>query len=331
MVEQKRYIHWQQRLREQGPRLLIPVLSLALILSTAQGVARLSWRLFDLIRPSQERVTATTGAGPVGSKAIVRPEKATPDQELMKLHLFGQAGRMPVAAQPNSRDLPQTTLRLTLIGVIFNTSPEKAVAIIQEKESTEEAAIYGVGDQLPGNSVLRAIQTDRVILVRAGNQEILPLDEGSAPAAGIAGRNKQKTEGATRQRKTRRQPNELPHLDGDDDGASMNIDRGDLNKRLANLKTLGSEIKTEPYQVAGAQQGYQLQAGEGSDLLGQLGLMDGDVLTEVNGMPLRSSADVMQAYKEMKDAEKIQVQFLRDGIQQTMEFNIGQLQDVVKQ
>ncbi len=339
MVEKKRYIHWQQRFREQGPQLLIPILSLALILATAHGAARLSWRLFDLIRPSQEKVIATTGVKHNGSADTFLSEKATPDKELIALHLFGQASGMPGAAQPAPRHLPQTTLNLALIGVIYNSSPEKGVAIIQEKDSTEEADIYGVGDQLPGNSVLREIQTDRVILVRAGNQEVLPLDEGSlAPAAGTANENKPTVEvprrGGMRARgmKARRNQQPIqPHDNGDDDGASMNIDRGYLNQRLANLKTLSSEIKTEAYQVGGDQQGYRLQAGDGSTLLGQLGLKNGDVLTEVNGMPLRSSADVMQAYKELKNAENIQVQFIRDGTEQTMDFNIGQIQNVVKQ
>jgi general secretion pathway protein C len=298
--------------------MLIPLISLMLILSTAQGAARLSWRLFDLVRPIPERLAARHD----GSDEIVRPERAAPDKELMDLHLFGQAGRMTVATLPDSRDLPQTSLRLALIGVIFSSSPEKSVAIIKEKESTEEAAIYGVGDQLPGNSMLREIHTDRVILVRAGNHEMLPLDEGSpAPAAGIAKGNRPKAGGPKRRIGTRNQPPIQPR----GDGASLNIERDYLNQRLTNLNSLASEIKAEVYQVGGDQQGYRLQAGSSSELLGQLGLQNGDILTEVNGMPLRSNADVMQAYKEMKNAEKLQIQFLRNGIQQTMEYTIGQI------
>jgi len=331
MVEQQRYIHWQQRLREQGPQLLILLLSLVLILSTAQSAARLSWRIFDLVRPIHERSITTTDTGHDGSNNIVRPEKVTLEKKLMDLHLFGQAGRMTAATGADSRDLPQTTLHLTLIGVIFSSSPENAVAIIMKKDSTDEAVIYGVGDQLPGNSVLREIQPDRIILTRAGNQEILLIDEGlstpSTPATGKFPKIRptvQRPQSRMKARGMKARRNQAPIRPGDDDGASLNIDRTFLNEKITNLPSLASEIHAEPYQVAGDQQGFRLQAGGSSALLSQLGLKNGDVLTEVNGMPLRSNADVMKAYKEMKNAEKFQVQFLRNGTQQSMEYNIGQ-------
>lgn len=332
MVEQKRYIYWQQRLREQGPQILIPLLSLMLILLTAQGSARLSWRLFDLVRPSQQGAVSTTAAGPVDSGGIARPERTTPAQELTKLHLFGQAGSMTGATLPNARDLPQTTLRLALIGVIFSSNQEKAVAIIQEKESTTEAAIYRVGDQLPGSSVLREILTDRVILLRAGNHEILLLEDLSSTAApGMAKKTSPTVDRAARRGETRPRPPSQPREDDDDEGnggndtgASLNINREDLNERIADLQALASEISAEVYQVEGAQQGYRLQAGSGSELLGQLGLKSGDILTEVNGMPLNSAGDAMQAYTKAKNEEMIQIQFIRDGKPQTVEYFIGQ-------
>lgn len=322
MVEQKRYMHWQQRLRERGPQLLILLLSLALTLATAQGAARLSWRIVDLVRPSQERAVATKAVMPAGSDKIVSPQKSTADQELMKLHLFGLAGKMTVAPLPDASDLPQTSLRLALIGVIFSSSPENAVAIIREKESTGEATIYGVGDQLPGNSVLREIHPDLVILLRAGNQEVLPLDESPAvPSSSVAKKSTPKVEGARKGMRPRARPPIQPRPDG----ASLNIERDYLNQRIANLDSLAGEISAAVYQEGGDQQGYRLQAGSGSELLGQLGLQSGDVLTEVNGMPLRSAGDAMLAYAKTKNAAKVQVQFLRDGKQQTMEYTIGQL------
>ena len=325
IIGHKSYIYWQQRLKEQGPQVLIPLLSLVLILLTAQGAARLSWRVFDLVRPDQERWSATTAAMSGDSAALVQRQQGTPVEELKNLHLFGRAGAVTGAVQSDARDLPQTTLRLSLIGVIFSSSADKAVAIIMEKGSTQEAAIFGVGDQLPGNSVLREIHRDRIILVRAGNQEVLLLDEGTTgqtadtvqknlPSGGAAGR-------AARAKERNQEP--IQTNDDEGNGASLKIERDYLNQRLADLQALASEINAEPTMV-GDQQGYRLQAGTDSELLGQLGLKSGDVLVEVNGIPLSGPRDVMRAYSKAKDAENVQIQYLRDGKQQTMEYTIGQ-------
>jgi len=326
IIGHKSYIYWQQRLKEQGSQVLIPLLSLALILLTAQGAARLSWRVFDLVRPGQERWSSPTTAAISADSAVpVHKQQGTPVEELRNLHLFGRAGTVTGAAQSDARDLPQTTLRLSLIGVIFSSSADKAVAIIVEKGSTEEAAIFGVGDQLPGNAVLREIHRDRIILVRAGKQEVLLLDEGTTgQTADTVQKNLPRKGAAGRAAKDKpRDQGPIQTNDDDGNGTSVKIERDYLNQRLTDLQALASEINAEPTMV-GDQQGYRLKAGTDSELLSQLGLKSGDVLVEVNGIPLSGPRDVMRAYSKAKDAENVQIQYIRDGKQQTMEYTIGQ-------
>lgn len=310
MPEQKSYLRWQQRLKEQGPQRLIPLLSLLLILVATQSAARLSWRLLDFTTPQPTNLAA--GTGPAGQVAPSPPTGLT--SGLADLHLFGLAGRTQVAALTDASDLPATTLNLALIGVIFSTSPGKSVAIIGTKGKTTENQIYGIGDKLPGAAVLSEIHPDRVILRRAGLYETLAIEEES----GLLTRTPpQKRDLPQKARSSQIKPR--------GDGVNWSIDRSYLDQRLANMNSLASEVGAEIYEEDGVQQGFQLRTSNKSRLLDELGLQSGDILTEVNGMPLRSPSDAMQAFAKTKNAEKVRLEIIRDGRRQTREYTIGQL------
>jgi general secretion pathway protein C len=310
MPEQKSYLRWQQHLKEQGLQRLIPLLSLLLILVAAQSAARLSWRLLDFTTPQPTNLAATTG--PVSQ--VAPPELAALNSDLVDLHLFGLAGRVKVEALTDASDLPATTLDLALIGVIFSTSPGKSVAIIGAKGKTTANEIYSVGDKLPGAAVLSEIHPDRVILRRGGRYETLAIEEpGTLLNSPQPKKIGLKQKGRQHQIKPR------------GDGVNWSINRSYLDQRLANMNSLASEVGADIYQKDGVQQGFQLRANNKSRLLDELGLQSGDVLTEVNGMPLRSPSDAMRAFAKTKNAENVSVEIIRDGTRQTRKYRIGQL------
>lgn len=310
MPQQKNYLRWQQRLKEQGSKRLIPLLSLLLILAATQSAARLSWRLVDFTIPQPTNLVTRTG--PAGH--VAPPQQAALSSDLVDLHLFGLAGRVKMDTLTDAGDLPATTLNLALIGVIFSTSPDKSVAIIRAKGKTTPNEIYGVGDKLPGAAVLSEIHPDRVILHRGGRYETLAIEEPNSLSITSQPRK-------IGLQKKDRQHQIKPH----GDGVNWSIDRSYLDQRLANMNSLAREVGADIYQKDGVQQGFQLRANNKSRLLDELGLQSGDVLTEVNGMPLRSTGDAMQAFAKTKNAEKVSVEIIRDGTHQTREYRIGEL------
>ncbi|MDH3392468.1 MAG: hypothetical protein OEL66_00545 [Desulfobulbaceae bacterium] len=314
-------MRWFQWLKEQGSHRSISLLFLMLILSVTPSAARLSWKLFDLVNPVKGELAELTVAGISGGKRVVRSDSAILNKGLADLHLLGRAGRVTAASVADYRDLPRTTLQLSLVGVIFSTIPAKSVAIINEKNSATDADLYGVGDKLPGNAVLTEIHLDRVVLRRAGSFETLSLNESSP----FVIRNKKSINNKPRLRTPRnrnfKRSSQSP-IRPSGDGANLSIDREYLNHWLANLDSLASEIGVEVFSEGGRQQGYKLTGGSCSELLGQLGLRDGDVLTEVNGMPLRNVGEVMKAYVKSKNADRVQIQIVRDGKRQNSEYFI---------
>ncbi|HET7922878.1 MAG TPA: type II secretion system protein N, partial [Gammaproteobacteria bacterium] len=128
----------------------LPLLvSIALLLATAWLLAGLTWML--LPTPAESPPIYSSG-----KQAGAAPR--TPDiGALVNQHLFGNAS---ASAQPTG-NAPETTLALTLNGIAAGADQQHSRAIILANGKQDT---YGVGAQLPGGAVIKAILADRVLL-----------------------------------------------------------------------------------------------------------------------------------------------------------------------
>ncbi len=100
--------------------------------------------------------------------------KTTDYSQLARTHLFGKVAKKGVAAAPKKAiKAPETRLKLQLIGVIFDSNEESGFAIIAEQGKKQKT--YHVGDKLPGEARLFAIEKGRIILDRNSRHETLTL------------------------------------------------------------------------------------------------------------------------------------------------------------
>ncbi len=92
-------------------------------------------------------------------------------------HLFGKAPLATTQANPERVriEAPKTRLKLTLLGVLASTSEDQSHAIIAEPGKPHKT--YRVGDILPGDAKLFAVEPDRVILERNNRHESLLLSK----------------------------------------------------------------------------------------------------------------------------------------------------------
>lgn len=92
---------------------------------------------------------------------------------ILKASLFGRApdDEQAGALQPTA----ETRLPLTLQGVFVTEPTSDSAAIIARKG--QAGRLYVIGDELPGNATLRAVQAEQVILLRAGQHETLTFPE----------------------------------------------------------------------------------------------------------------------------------------------------------
>jgi general secretion pathway protein C len=126
------------------------------------------WRAETLSAPAATQAAPAYPPGPT-TTPIELAEVAT-------WHLFGEPPH-PDAANGT----PETTLGLTLTGIVFVGTEHAGSAIIASSDGSQKP--YVVGDTLPGGAVLAAVLHRKVIIELAGRRESLSLpklDEATA-------------------------------------------------------------------------------------------------------------------------------------------------------
>ncbi len=89
--------------------------------------------------------------------------------------LFGDmsAPSKPIAVQ--TENLPETSLKLTLTGVLAGKNNLQASALIEGPD--RQTRNYRVDEEVPGGAILKSVYPDRVVLERAGRLENLIFEE----------------------------------------------------------------------------------------------------------------------------------------------------------
>lgn len=296
-------------------RLMI-LLNLLLLVLVARSAAELTWLLLD---GNRSQVSPSV-SGPVPARAgKVDAPAALPETGaniVAGLHLFGDVVvQVAPPPAPVSMVAPQTSLNLTLRGVIAVSTKDRALAIISEKGKQEDN-IYAVGEQVPGEAEIREILADRVILLRNGKLETLWLEEIETAGGGVA----------LQSRKNRSYDRD----DDDDNTAVYDIPGGVINAgdgihwqvspryketQLANVGNIVKEVGIQAYSPNGVQEGYQVLAARGRSnrLLQQFDIRPGDIIYEVNGYKLSDIKNSVTAVKNVKEASELRVLLGRDG------------------
>lgn len=286
--------------RSRALRLAGVLLAIILVVLIADTAARLFWQTLS----DRPVVTGT----PEQSTQVDRPSAdpaENPGAAVAELRLFGRAEpRDRIADIPD--DAPQTRLNLSLRGLFHSENQDKALAIIAAGSNAEN--IYRVGDGLPGGASIDAIRVDRVVLLRDGRHETLNLPKERVDMARAA----------------------PPLLDDDQDAADYG-DAGDSGslagirrQLLRNPSDMAQHIQMQPETDGDTFVGFRLSPGEDASLMQRVGLQEGDVVTSLDGTVLDSPEAGMRALRGLARADQIEVQVLRDGIEQTVMINFNE-------
>lgn len=89
--------------------------------------------------------------------------------------LFGDASAPVKKEIVVTENLPETTLRLTLTGVLAGKDNIQASALIEGPD--RQTRSYRVSEEVPGGAILREVYPDRVVLERGGRLENLIFEE----------------------------------------------------------------------------------------------------------------------------------------------------------
>lgn len=277
----------------------LPVLaSLLLVILLAWYLARLIWLLY----PTS---IATQWTPPVplprsGPATLTSSDYAS----IAEAHLFGEvSGEAAALAGDAALTAPDTTLSLQLRAAIAADDPQVAHAIIADSAGNER--VYFSNAALPGGATLQRIQTDLVILARAGQVEVLRLPRQGQGAAGG---------GATSGRAAVMPPAATPALPA---GMPDSVAQG-----AAGFLEV---VRPQPFMPNGQLKGYRVYPGPNRQQFAALGLRAGDLVTEINGIALNNPAQGMEVFRSLGDATQVTVMVERDGQAQTLSLNLSQV------
>jgi general secretion pathway protein C len=210
---------------------------------------------------------------------------------LLSRNLFGAVDAAAVDAQATEAPTVATRLPLELRGVFVADVPEESVAIISQKGRAGE--LYSVGDTVPGNATLVEVQSDHVVLRRAGAREALhfpdvtgggmaeaielpDLEEPMVYDDGMTGLTEETGAGTP----------SGTDVDAAEESASMENLIEDIRDRVdSDPEGALEELGISPVEEGGAS-GYRLGDLAQSPYLSQTGLQPGDVILSINGRPV---------------------------------------------
>ena len=220
-------------------------------------------------------------------------QQQLPVNELLSLNLFGryQENSAPILTKPVKQDAPQTQLRLTLVGVVANSTPSKALAVVTNngKQNT-----YGINEVIDNTrATLIAVYNDRVIIRNNGRDETLMLEGLKFTKPSVTA--------AESQRNT----------------VQTNSNTAELAKIkqeiLSEPQTLFSYIRLSQVKKDGQIEGYRVNPGKNRILFDQVGLKANDLAVSINGNSLTDPAIMAKLWGELSSATDFTLTVERDG------------------
>ncbi len=273
---------------QQINRRLAMIASMLLIIACAWLLVEITWMFF----PQGEQSTM-----PVAQRTKPLTNNQAQQNNFKQLTSANVFGVSEKAALQQQSKAPETKLNLTLKGVLATSPMEMASAIIAQGKNGKED-IYGIGDKMPGGVSIKEIHPEYVVLERSGRLETLKLQK-------------------------------LSGVDGFGSGGKSNLQSGRSNRYsrgspAAALKDIRSNIMKNPTSFGeyalpvvvkenGKQIGYRLKPQQKGQMLSELGIESGDVITQINGVKLDNQQNGISALRKLSTAKNLNIVVKRNG------------------
>lgn len=277
--------------------------------------AQLTWLVLDKPNNNQVLVNHNTEANSQKRVASVNVNA------LRSLNLFGEYNAAPIIINETEdiEDAPETSLNLTLTGVVASNDESRSAAIIQYNGTQE---IYAIDETIKGTrAVLKNVFQDRVHIRHSGRLETLMLDgfdfketESDRQNQKVAAkRTPLKIAGYSGKAKTI-QGNPKPRMI--DKRSNKNLSKqaqAFKNDIASNPGKITDYLKIAPSRVDGKIIGYRLMPGRNPEFFKSAGLRSGDVAIQMNGLDLSQPAEAAQALKALREERDVSLLLNRNG------------------
>ena len=241
-----------------------------------------------------------------GAPAPVAARSWDQRQVILGRNLFNVSTLSPADTEPEPVDLAATKLPLRLLGTAAADDASLSWAAIEDLESREHQVVK-IRDRLKGRAEVVRIERKRIVLRNGGKLEELALDEEPQVAA-----KQPRNRAAARRPTARAKPATARNRSAAERVKRLaenrfEVDRGDVEDVADNPATLFSQARILPKYEEGAMVGVQLNAIKAGSLFEEIGIQNGDVITQFNGIQITSQQDSAQVLRELTQASEFKV------------------------
>ncbi len=240
-------------------------------------------------------------------------------QMILTRNLFNVSTLAPTRPpQPEDEKLEATRLPLELRGTVASENPALAWAAVEDTQNRRNLVVR-VDDRLLDRARVLRIERRRIVLENDGRREELALsEEDGAPSASSAPAPRRRAR--TERREPQRDLSRVRKLAED----RFAVQRRDVEEVARNPAQLFSQARILPKYEAGQMVGVQLNAIKPGSLFEQIGLQNGDTITELNGIEVTSPQESANLLRELTDADRFSVMVTGpDGEERTLNYDVG--------
>ncbi len=221
-----------------------------------------------------------------------------------------------------AEEYAKTKLPLRLLGTVAHEEPSFSWAAIEDLE-TRSHEVVRVGDRLKDRADVLRIERRRIVLQNGTRREELALEEDEGkptrtrssrrPRAARAPRPTPPRTSAARPQVERLAENRFA------------VTRSDVQKLAGNPSSLlnSSQGRILPRYENGQMVGFQVNAIRPGSLWQQIGVQDGDTITELNGIRINGQEGGPELLRELSTATRFDVTVTgRDGAQRKLQYEV---------
>jgi general secretion pathway protein C len=259
----------------------------------------------EYLRPAVQPGKALASERP----APVKKPVLTDYQVILQRNIFDSTapgiGTLSDAEALGQGAAPAPRADLTLYGTVV--AGARSLAVIH---TGQEIKSFRLGDELPGGGRLEEIARNLVqIRYPGGPLEALLLYKGEGPkgTASAPGTSGTSTDGTS--------------IKAVGENRWV-IPRGVAEQARGNLNELLRQARMEPNIVEGRTEGFVVRMIRPKSLLDTLGIQRGDILMQINGMPLDSPEKALQVFQQLREAKHLSIGLTRSGTPMNFEYEV---------
>lgn len=215
---------------------------------------------------------------------------------IVEKNIFGPLSNPTPAQAINTKPVQKSTL--ILAGTDLGGGNEASAAIIEDpKKGIQD--VFLLNDTIFGEAKLIKISRDQVEIERAGEKEILKLEEGGNGGSGDSSGGRYAS-----------------------DGGEIVVSESDVDSALSNLPLLLTEIRAVPYFKDGQAVGLRLFAIKSGSLFDKIGMKNGDILKSINGNSMGDFTQAIKLFEKLKTERSLKVLMERNREEKEYSYTI---------